>query len=177
MAVRSYKCEKRKKWKEGIDLTASDGVSEEKILLRVIEPTAKAGFVGVDAVKKMSEVMKLKEYDRGFLVGKKFTEAAEQVMIEQKIQRISEDYMPPVTPERLYLTINEYVNGLCKKKCGEIPQKESDCDACSKGQPCNVKTISDNATFHFEKGWIDLLGNDFKKLAAINDTSKPVLVA
>jgi hypothetical protein len=172
MAVRNYKCEERKKWNEGVDLTASDILSDEKILLRLIEPRAKTGFVGVDAVRKMSEVMKSEEYDKGFLVGKRFTEAAEQEMTEQNIQRISDDYMPPITQERLYVTINDYVNDLCKTKCGEAPQKESDCEGYSEGHSCMIRIISDNASFHFERGWMNLLKNDFKKLVSIQDTIK-----
>lgn len=172
MAVRNYKCEERKKWDEGIDFTALDSSSEEKILLRLIEPGARAGFVGIDAVKKMSEMMKRQDYDKGFLIGKRFTEAAEEEMTQQNIQRISEDYMPPMAPERLYLTINDHVCNLCKIKCGEVPQKETDCKGYSNSNSCAVRIISDNAAFHFERGWISLLEHDFKKITSIYDTTK-----
>jgi hypothetical protein len=124
----------------------------------------------VDAVRKMLETMRDDDYDKGFLVGKRFTEAAELEMTEKNIQRISDDYMPPVSPERLFFTINEQVNGLCKTKCGKVPLTESDCDGYASGESCNIRIVSDNASFHFERGWITLLKNDFKKLSSIHDS-------
>jgi len=172
MAVRNYKCEERKKWDDGIDFTALDSSSQERILLRLIEPGVKAGFVGIDAVKKMSEVMKRQDYDKGFLIGKRFTEAAEQEMTQQNIQRISEDYMPPVASDRLYLAINDHVCDLCKIRCGEVPKTETDCKAYSNIHSCAVRIISDNAAFHYERGWINLLEHDFKKITSIYETMK-----
>jgi hypothetical protein len=88
-------------------------------------------------------------------------------LMENDIQRISEGHTPRFKPERLYLRINNYVNDLCKKKCGKIPQKESDCQS-----DCRIRIISDNASFHFEHGWIKLMKNDLKQLLAIRGSKK-----
>jgi hypothetical protein len=162
MAVRNYSCEEREKWDEGIDITALDEASNEKILLRVVNSKSSSGVVGIDTVRKMLEVMEREDYDKGFLLGKGFTDAAKQEMVQKGIQRISERYMPTFKPERLFLRINNYVNDLCKVKCGKIPQKESDC----KGD-CRIRIISDNASFHFEHGWINLMKNDLKQLLSL----------
>ncbi len=162
MAVRNYSCEEREKWDEGIDITALDEASNEKILLRVVNSKSSSGVVGIDTVRKMLEVMEREDYDKGFLLGKRFTDAAKQEMVQKGIQRISERYMPTFKPERLFLRINNYVNDLCKLKCGKIPQKESDC----KGD-CRIRIISDNASFHFEHGWINLMKNDLKQLLSL----------
>ena len=167
MAMRNYSCEDREKWDEGIDITALDTASNEKVLLRIVESKSKSGFVGIDSVRKMVEAMEKEEYDKGVLFGKRFTDAAKQELIQNDIQRISEGYMPTFKPERLYLRINQYVNDLCKTKCGKIPEKESDC----KGD-CRVRVISDNASFHFEQGWINLMKKDLKQLLALNETKK-----
>ena len=164
MAVRNYSCEEREKWDEGIDITALDEASNEKILLRVVNSKSSSGVVGIDTVRKMLEVMEREDYDKGFLLGKRFTDAAKQEMVQRGIQRISERYMPTFNPERLYLRINNYVNDLCKVKCGKIPQKESDC----KGD-CRIRIISDNASFHFEHGWINLMKNDLKRLLSLQN--------
>jgi hypothetical protein len=168
MAMRNYNCEEREKWDEGIDITALDVTSKEKILLRIVESKSKSGFVGIDAVRKMVEAMDREDYDKGFLFGKRFTDAAKQELMQNDIQRISEGYMPRFKPERLYLRINQYVNDLCKEKCGKIPEKESDC----KGD-CRVRVISDNASFHFEQGWTNLMKKDFKLLLSMNNSKKP----
>ena len=92
--MRNYSCEEREKWEDGIDITALDTESHEKILLRIVEPKSKSGFVGIDAVRKMLEAMEREEYDKGFLFGKRFTAAAKQELMQNDIERISEQYMP-----------------------------------------------------------------------------------
>jgi hypothetical protein len=163
MAMRNYSCEDREKWDEGVDITALDTASNEKVLLRIVETKSKSGFVGIDSVRKMVEAMEREEYDKGVLFGKRFTDAAKQELTQNHIQRISEGYMPTLKPERLYLRINQYVNDMCKTKCGKIPEKESDC----KGD-CRIRVISDNASFHFEQGWVNLMKKDLKQLLALN---------
>jgi len=167
--MRNYSCEDRAKRDEGIDITALDTESNERILLRIVESKTKSGFVGINTVKKMLEDMEREEYDKGFLFGKRFTTAAKQELMQNDIQRISEQYMPKFKPERLYLRINNYVNELCKATCGKIPKKESDC----KGD-CRIRVISDNALFHFEQGWINMMKKDLKQLLSMNSSKKPI---
>jgi hypothetical protein len=167
MAVRDYSCEEREKWDEGTDITALNADSNEKILLRIVTSKSKSGFVGIDAVRKMLDVMEREDYDKGFLFGKRFTDAAKQEMAQNGIQRISERYMPRFKPERLYLRINHYVNKLCKVKCERIPKEESDCKS-----NCKIRIISDNASFHFENGWINLMKNDLKQLLSLQNFRK-----
>ena len=172
MAMRNYSCEEREKWDEGVDITALDTESNEKILLRIVESKTKSGFVGINAVRKMLEDMEREEYDKGFLFGKRFTAAAKQELMQNDIQRISEQYMPTFKPERLYLRINNYVNELCKEKCGKIPKKESDCKV-----DCRIRVISDNASFHFEQGWINMMKKDLKQLLSMNNSKKQVSIS
>ena len=165
--MRNYSCEEREKCDEGVDITALDTESKEKILLRIIESKSKSGFVGINTVRKMLEDMEQKDYDKGFLFGRRFTAAAKQELVQNDIERVSEQYMPRFKPDRLYLRINSYVNELCKAKCGKIPKKESDC----KGK-CRVRVISDNASFHFEQGWINMMKKDLKQLLSLSTSKK-----
>ena len=167
MAVQNYKFEERTKNDHWVDFTASDPTSEEKILLRVIDTKQATNYIGVDAVRKILETMQRQQFGKAVLVGRRFTDAAQLEMSEKNVQRISEDYMPPVLPERIFLTINEHVNNLCKMNCGKVPQQETECTGFSKGTKCGIRTISDNAAFHFERGWIPLLRNDLKKLVSM----------
>jgi hypothetical protein len=165
--MRNYSCEEREKCDEGVDITALDTESKEKILLRIIESKSKSGFVGINTVRKMLEDMEREDYDKGFLFGRRFTAAAKQELVQNDIERVSEQYMPRFKPDRLYLRINSYVNELCKTKCGKIPKKESDC----KGN-CRVRVISDNASFHFEQGWINMMKKDLKQLLSLSTSKK-----
>jgi hypothetical protein len=172
IAVRDYKCEKREKWADGIDYTASDKSSGLNVLLRSIEPQHKSTFVSVDDVRNMMKTMKRKRCASGVLVGNRFTDAASQEMAKNNIQQVSDSYMPPVTPEKIILTINGCTDSLCRKKCGGIPLKESECKGRLKEGLCPVKSISDDAIFHFERGWTDLMKNDLRQLLTLDKSIK-----
>ena len=170
MAVRGYECKGEQRWDEGTDFTASDIDSGEKILLRVItEPKSKSDAVSVDTIKQMVETMKEERYDKGILISDRFTESARREMNQNNIQMISENYMSPFKPQKLYLAIQDCIDDLCKAKCGMVPGKKADCkgknpdDAYS----CDVRLISDNAVFHFERRWIKFLRNDLMRLLAL----------
>jgi hypothetical protein len=170
MAIEDYECGDRQKLAEGIDITASQNNSDDRILVRVItEPKSKSGFVGIDAVKKMEETLKGENYDRGILISDRFTAAARQEMRRKDIRMISEKFMPSFEPQRLYLKVQDYVDNLCRAKCGKVPKKESDCKGCSESSyTCEVRLISDDALFHREHMWKKLLQHDIKRLLALN---------
>lgn len=131
--------------------------------------------MGTDEVKAMVKVMKRKNCPSGILFGKKFTDAATNEMTEGNIQQISEDYMPPIASENIFETINDCINNLCTAKCGKIPMKKSDCTGNFESSVCKVKTISDDVSFHFERGWLNLVKNDLRQLLLMNKTqSMPI---
>lgn len=172
MAIRDYKCEERERWNEGIDFSASDAESDDKMLLRIItKPKTRSGVVSVNTVRKMANTMKQKHYDEGVLISKRFSAAAKRVMRKKGIQMVSDKFTPSFKPQRLYLKIQNHIDNLCKAECGLVPKKESDCKGYSKGHySCKIRLISDNASFHFERGWIDLLQKDFMQLLAVRNS-------
>ncbi len=174
IAIRNYKFLKSEKHSSCIDVTASDALNE-KILLRSIEPQGKNEFVNVDDVKSMLKVMKSQDFNQGVLISRRFTVAAAEEMAQENIQQVSDEYMPPFDSEKLYLAINTCINSQCKTNCGKIPLKESDCKAHTKdGEICKIRSLSDNATFHYDQGWVDLMKNDLILLLSLN---KPLKIA
>lgn len=171
MAVRGYEDEERQRWDDGIDLIASHGESDDKMLLRVItEPKSKSGVVGVDNIRDIRKDLPLEDYDKVVLIGRSFTSAAQEELRREGIEFVSEKYMPYFKLETLYATIQSCIDYLCQAKCGLIPKKESDCKGYSEGRySCKVRLISDDATFHLERGWRKLLQNDLKQLLAISN--------
>jgi hypothetical protein len=169
-AVREYQMEKTRRKEKRIDFTVLPPKSDDRILMRIItEPKAKSGYVSVDTVREMSQTLGKRHYDRGILISKRFTEAARREMKDEDIEVISEG-IPLFKPEQLYLVINNFISELCKAKCGHIPKKESDCRGYSDGNySCNIRLISDDASFHFEHGWTSLLERDFAKLLTLEE--------
>ncbi len=171
MAVRNLNFTKKEKHQNFTDTTASD-TANKKILLRSIEPQSGTGYVGVDEVKNMTKLMRRERYDTGILISRRFTVAAVQEMAQEKIQLISDEYMPHFDAEKLYLTITNCINNHCQTNCGKVPQKKSECKEQLEGKPCKVKALSDNSSFHFEHGWIELMQNDLKQLLSLNPISE-----
>ncbi len=174
VAVRGYEFEQRRKFEGGADLVLLDDNSGDKILFRLItEPKSKSGAVSIDAVNDMTEILESEDYDKGVLISKRFTKAARDEMERKSIQMFSDRYIPSFEPQTLYLRIQDYIDKLCKFKCGRIPSKKSDCKGFSKERySCEVRLVNDNALFHFSRGWTKLLQKDFLRLLKVHDYMK-----
>ena len=115
MAVRDYENEEEQPWEKGVDIIASPNDSDDKILMRVItKPNSKSGVIGTTAVREMIEELKREGYDKGFLIGKRFTKDARELMNQEGIGMASKRITPSFKPQRLYVTIHDYINHLCR---------------------------------------------------------------
>jgi hypothetical protein len=170
LAVREYRLERTRRREEIVDFTVSPLESDDRILIRVIAGhKVKSGYVGIDTVKEMSRTLKRRHYDKGILVGKQFTVGARSEMKREDIEAVDEG-IPRFRLDKLYSVIRDHVDILCNAKCGQAPEKESDCKGYSNGDyTCKVRLISDDANFHFEHGWTNLLERQLAKLLAIEE--------
>lgn len=170
-AVRGYENMKTRKEEKRIDYTVSPSESDDKKLIRVItEGKSKSGYVTVDNVREMNKALKKRDYDDGILIGKRFTKAAKSKMEQENIEAVSEWIMPSFKVDQLYSVITSCTQDLCKIKCGHVPAKKSDCKGYVDGHyTCKVRLISDNASFHLERGWTNFLEKDLAKLLAIKN--------
>lgn len=168
-AMRDYETKKTSSKERKVDFTVSPSEEDEKILIRaIIEPKSRSGYIGVDTVREMSDFLDKRNYDKGILIGKKFTNAAKREMKKVDIEVVSEAISPNFKVKRLYSTIGNYMEKLCKLKCGKVPLKDSDCEGFFDGHyTCSIRLISDNADFHHEKGWVNFLERDLVKLLSI----------
>jgi hypothetical protein len=169
LAVRGYETVDIRKTESLVDYTVSPQKSDDKILVRVIiETSSKSGYVGVDSVKDMNDLLEKRNYDKGVLVGKRFTQTAINEMKMDNIEMISDTRKPYFASMKLFSIISNYIEKLCKAKCSHIPLKNSDCKGYKDGRySCDVRLTSDNADFHFERGWTRFLEKDLMKLLAI----------
>jgi len=165
IAVNGYKIVKKEKTVDFTDLTALDNLNK-KVLLRVIEPSSNECIVTSD-VKNMAELVKRDCYDSAFLISNKFTDNAVNETVKQKIQRVSDDYMPPFEIEKLYLAIVDCANNKCQRQCGKVSLVESDCTEKKTADICRIRALGNNAKCHFEQKLVGLLKNDLKIALAI----------
>lgn len=173
-AIRDYETVRTRRKEQMVDFTVSPSESDDKILMRVItDGASRAGCITVDNVKEMSEVLKRRNYDEGILIGKRFTKAAKREITREDIELVSEEIKPHFKLNRLYSVIDNHVHNLCRAKCSHVPMKESDCKGFVDGHySCDVRLVSDNASFHFERGWEGFLERDLARLLAIEKSLK-----
>lgn len=176
-AVREYQIKRMAKKENIVDFSVSPAESDDRIFVRVItKPRTNSGNVGADTILEFSKILCKKHYDKGILIGKRFTVSAIKEINKKDIEIVTEE-MPHFKPERLYSLIQDHVNKLCKVKCGRIPRKESECKGYSDGRySCNVRLISDDADFHFEHGWTSFLERDLTKLLAKEEDLNGILI-
>jgi hypothetical protein len=166
IAVRGYTVVKKETKKNYTDVTAMDSLNK-KVLLRVIEPINNECVNG-EVVKDISEFAKIENYDHAILVSNKFTDNALHEMTKLKIQRVSDDYMPPFEIIELYSAIVNCANNQCNKKCGKTQSAISECDEKKVADICRIRALGKSAKSHFEDGLIGLLKNDLKTALALN---------
>lgn len=164
MAVRGYKSIKRQKNGNLTDVTALDS-SNNKVLLRIVEPLT-TEYINLNDVKNMAEVIKRDSYTSAILISKQFTGSALEEMGKQKIQHISEDYMPPFDIQELYLAVVNCANSQCQKKCGKVVSVIPECSE-NVADLCKTKMLVVAAKRHFEEGTVGLLKNDLKMALAL----------
>ncbi|MEJ2271413.1 MAG: restriction endonuclease [Candidatus Bathyarchaeota archaeon] len=170
MIMEDYECKEKKKFDNGVDIIASNGDSEDKILLRlIINPRSKSGFVGIDAITEINEILKSGNFDKGILISNRFTDSVRNKTINKKIRIVSENFKPLFESQEIYAKIQDLVDNLCIVQCGKIPKKESDCNGYSNGSyTCNIRKIEDDSVFHLNHKWNKLLQNDLRRIIKMN---------
>lgn len=173
MDIEDYESKHLEKLDNGMDIIAMDNESNDKLLLRVItKPKSKSGYVIADTVDKMAAEIQNEDYDKAILISEKFTKAAAKKLEKEGIQRITENLILNFPPERLYFAARDLVDDQCKAKCGRVPQKVSDCKGHLNGHySCEVRLISDNVSFHFQRGWTNLLQKDVLRLLSMSHSA------
>lgn len=169
IAVQGYKDIKKEAVSNYTDFTATDSL-DKKVLLRVIAPIGNE-YIGLFAIQKIIEDMKRKNFDQAIVISKKFTANAIQEMNNQKIQYVSDEYMPPFDIEALYIAIVNCASNQCQKRCGKQLKVITECTEKTYADVCKVRSLAKNAKVNFEQGSIGLLKNDLKMALSLNQHS------
>jgi len=160
MAIRGYKTLKNQPNGKYTDISALDGPNK-KVLLRIMDPLNNR-YADLNDVANLVEQIKVDSYDSGILISNNFTEGANNEMVKQNIQYISESVMPAFATKDLYFAILNCASNLCTKKCGKVPMDIAGCEEIKDADLCRTRILATNAKAHFEAGMLGLLKNDLK---------------
>jgi hypothetical protein len=148
-------------------------VEDNKIQLMraLIDENKQLAPAFVDTVKQTLEEIEENPVDQVLLLVKRITSSAQSVINENE----NVDYMSPQIESHyqiseLVYAIQKKTMDLCKKICGKIPQSAKDCKGkVGLNYECEVRRISDDATFHATMKWNTVLMEDFSKLVEFEE--------
>jgi len=121
MKLRGYKETKRITKESKIDIFAVND-SGKSVLIRIFKKTpAKQNTVGVKLVRDMVKELEELDLATAIIIGGRFTRMAKQLMIENGIQALSEESLPPFNIFEHDLVPKHFV--LSKEEADELLQK------------------------------------------------------
>jgi hypothetical protein len=143
-----------------------DDEGSKKLLRAIIDENNNAAPVYVDAIRSTLEELKEEKYDEAVILSKRMTKAGHKIVKQQEnLNILTPNMKHNFSLMEVALAIQTKIRRLCKAKCGKPPEKREDCRG-KKGRKyiCDVRRISDDATFHATMKWKDVLLEDFNNL-------------
>lgn len=152
-----------------IDYVFEDG-EKKKLVRAMVDENQRSAPAYVDTVRStITELDEEEKYDEVTILSERITGAAYDLVTQEDNLRV----MTPKTKHDFSLVevlsaIQKKTMDLCKFKCGKAPETADDCKG-KKGRTysCDVRRLSDDATFHATMKWKTVLLEDFNQLCEI----------
>jgi hypothetical protein len=142
---------------------------QTKLMRALVDKEGRSGTGYVDKVNMTIEDIQDSEIDEALILADRFTSSARRLMKEnENVDYLSSTFTPKFRVSDLVYAIQRKTMRLCKNKCGGVPESKDDCKGIDEdGYACQVRRISDDATFHAQMKWIEVLLEDFNKLVEL----------
>jgi len=140
-----------------------------KLMRALVDEDGNSGTGYINKVNKTIEDVQDSEINEALILADRFTSSAKKLMKENNnVDYVSSKFNPPYRISDFVYAIQRKTMKLCKKKCGSVPESKNDCRGISEeGYSCQIRRISDDATFHAQMKWKDVLLEDFNKLVEL----------
>ena len=151
-----------------IDYVINEG-DKKKLIRAMVDENQNSAPAYVDTIRAPINELEEEKYDEALILSKRITDSAHDIVTQQ-------DNLDVITPKMKHIfslvevlsAIQKKTRDLCVIKCGKAPETREDCQG-KKGRTytCDIRRISDDATFHATMKWKDVLFEDFYNLCAI----------
>ncbi|RLI03134.1 hypothetical protein DRO31_02540 [Candidatus Bathyarchaeota archaeon] len=151
-----------------IDYVINEG-DKKKLIRAMVDENQNSAPAYVDTIRATINELEEEKYDEALILSKRITDSAHDIVTQQ-------DNLDVITPKMKHIfslvevlsAIQKKTRDLCVIKCGKAPETREDCQG-KKGRTytCDIRRISDDATFHATMKWKDVLFEDFYNLCAI----------
>ena len=151
-----------------------DNNKEKKLIRAMVDKNNHAAPAYVDAIRETIEEIKEKEYDEAIILSKRVTNSAHDLVAQvENLTIITPQMKNNFSLIEVLSAIQKKTLDLCKIKCGKAPESKEDCEG-KKGRTyeCDIRRISDDATFHATMKWKTVLLEDFNNLCEIEKEIK-----
>jgi hypothetical protein len=146
-----------------------DNKNGKKLIRVMIKDNNQAAPVYINTIRGTIEELDEEKYDEAVILTKSITNAAYDIVTQQKNLEV----MTPNTKHSFSLieilsAIEMKTRVLCRVKCGNPPETRDDCSGKNGRQySCDLRRLSDDATFHATMKWKNVLLNDFYNLCEL----------
>ncbi|MCW4013328.1 MAG: hypothetical protein NWF07_10110 [Candidatus Bathyarchaeota archaeon] len=151
-----------------IDYVINDG-EKKKLVRAMVDENQRSAPAYVDTIRATINELEEKKYDEALILSKRITDSAHEIVTQH-------ENLDVITPKMKHIfnlvevlsAIQKKTRDLCVLKCGKAPETREDCQG-KKGRAytCDIRRISDDATFHATMKWKDVLFEDFYNLCEI----------
>lgn len=144
----------------------SEKENEKKLLRVLVDDSFKEAKANVKNIEEILHDVKEHEVDKAIIMAKSLSSASRKITKDDSSLRfISSDSKLTYSLIDMMMAVEKKVSELCTLKCGQLPTSNQECEAFKEGTTsCRVRRISDDADFHAEMKWIDMLLEDFSNL-------------
>lgn len=151
-----------------VDFVAKEE-DQMKLMRALVDEDGSSGTGYMNKVNKTIEEVQEGEIDEALILADRFTSSARRLMKENKnVDYVSSRFTPSYSVSDLVYAIQQKTMSLCEKKCGGVPESKEDCKGVDEDRyVCQVRRISDDAMFHAQMKWKEVLLEDFNKLVEL----------
>lgn len=169
--LRNLKQPRRNEEMGSIDYIIDDE-NGRKLIRAMVDDNNTAVPVYVDTIRATLNEIEEEKYDEVVIISKRITDSAYDIVSNQKkLDIITPKMKHSFSLIEILSAIQKKTRDLCKIKCGKAPETREDCKG-RKGRiyECEIRRMSDDATFHATMKWKQVLLEDFNNLCDIEET-------
>jgi hypothetical protein len=142
---------------------------EKRLIRTLVNDDYTAAPAYVDAIRATIQEIDEEKYDEITILSERITNSSHDLVAKiDKLNVITPNTKHTFSLVEVLSAIQKKTIDLCITKCGKAPEIKADCKG-KKGRvyTCDVRRISDDATFHASMKWKKVLIEDFNHLCEL----------
>jgi len=153
-----------------VDYIIMDG--GKKLIRVLVDENTEIAPAYVENIRSIITELNEKKFEKALIITKKITDSAyDLVSGHDNLEIITATMKNNFSLVEMLSAVQMKTLKLCRIKCGKAPETRDDCKG-KEGREylCDIRRISDDATFHATMKWKDVLQEDFNNLCELEKT-------